>query len=159
MQDRFKFRAVLKTDKFTILIEPYYILQECYFIDINKAEVEFDFKYPNECFWDFIEEIEKQDYIQEISIDGDLIITKDFTNLVQCTGLKDKFGKLIYEKDIVRDIPTQTVYKVSHKKCAFYLENKEYVGYFHELRQCFSISRLEIIGNIYENPELLSEVE
>lgn len=159
MQDRFKFRAVLKTDKFTILVETFYILNSCYFIDINKAEVEFKCKYPDECFWDFIEEIEKQDYIQEISIEGDLIITKDFTNLVQCTGLKDKFGKLIYEKDIVRDIPTQTVYKVSHKKCAFYLENKEYVGYFHELRQCFSISRLEIIGNVYENSELLNEVE
>lgn len=79
--------------------------------------------------------------------------------LIQCTGLKDKNGKFIYEGDIVRDISTQTVYKVSHKKCAFYLENKEYVGYFHELSQCFSISRLEVIGNIYENPELLSEVE
>lgn len=78
---------------------------------------------------------------------------------IQCTGLKDKNGKLIYEGDIVRDISTQTVYKVSYKKCAFYLENKEYVGYFHELSQCFSISRIEVIGNIYENPELLSEVE
>lgn len=77
----------------------------------------------------------------------------------QCTGLKDVNGKLIYEGDIVRDISTQTVYKVSYKKCAFYLENKEYVGYFHELSQCFSISRIEVIGNIYENPELLSEVE
>lgn len=80
-------------------------------------------------------------------------------SIEQSTGLKDKYGKLIYEKDIVRDISTQTVYKVSHKKCAFYLENEEYVGYFHELSQCFSISRLEVIGNIYENSELLNEVE
>lgn len=64
MQDRFKFRAVLKTDKFTILVETFYILNSCYFIDINKAEVEFKCKYPDECFWDFIEEIKKQDYIQ-----------------------------------------------------------------------------------------------
>lgn len=75
--------------------------------------------------------------------------------LIQCTGLRDKNGKLIYQEDIVRDISTQTVYKVSHKKCAFYLENEEYIGYFHELSQCFSISRLEVIGNIYENPDLL----
>ena len=74
---------------------------------------------------------------------------------MQCTGLKDKNGKFIYQEDIVRDTSTQTVYKVSHKKCAFYLENEEYIGYFHELSQCFSISRLEVIGNIYENPNLL----
>lgn len=75
--------------------------------------------------------------------------------LMQCTGLKDKNGKLIYQEDIVRDTSTQTVYKVSHKKCVFYLENEEYIGYFHELSQCFSISRLEVIGNIYDDPELL----
>lgn len=78
---------------------------------------------------------------------------------MQCSGLKDKNGKLIYEKDIVRDTSTQTVYKVSHKKCAFYLENKKYIGYFHELSQCFSISRLEVIGNVYENPELIGGVK
>lgn len=75
--------------------------------------------------------------------------------LIQCSGLKDKNGKLIYQEDIVRDTSTQTVYKVSYKKCVFYLENEEYIGYFHELSKCFSISRLEVIGNIYENPDLL----
>ncbi len=84
-----------------------------------------------------------------------LMCKLDLNNLIQCTGLKDKNGKLIYQEDIVRDTSTQTVYKVSHKKCAFYLENEEYIGYFHELSQCFSISRLEVIGNIYENPDLL----
>lgn len=86
-----------------------------------------------------------------------LMCKLDLNNLIQCTGLRDKNGKLIYQEDIVRDTSTQTVYKVSHKKCAFYLENEEYIGYFHELSQCFSISRLEVIGNIYENPDLLKK--
>lgn len=168
MQDRFKFRAVLKTDKFTILVETFYILNSCYFIDINKAEVEFKCKYPDECFWDFIEEIKKQDYIQEISIEGDLIITKDFTNLVQCTGLKDKHGKLIYDGDIVKIkvLEDFDAFGVNEK----YIEinapiNYEYGGFFINSLENniflgqIPMSEIEVIGNIYENPELLSEVE
>ena len=78
---------------------------------------------------------------------------------MQCTGLKDKNGKLIYEGDIVKDCSTKMIYKIGHKKGAFYLENKEYIGYFHELRQCFITHGLEVIGNIYDNPELLKEVK
>lgn len=162
MEDRFKFRAVLKTDKFTILVEPFYILNSCYFIDINKAEVEFECKYPDECFWDFIEEIEKQYYVQEVSTDNDLIITKDFTNLVQCTGLKDKNGKLIYEGDIVKFKSgneyrngkveySQTIWSILNAKFI----NRAYIG--GALINMYNES--EVIGNIYENPELLSEVK
>lgn len=165
MKDRFKFRAVLKTDKFTILVETFYILNSCYFIDINKAEVKFKCKYPDECFWDFIEEIEKQDYIQEISIDGDLIITKDFTNLVQCTGLKDKFGKLIYEGDIVKEKwfsedseqyeECLYVVEFSQEHCAYCLTevSNGYKNFFVDLE--YIPEDYEIIGNIYENPDLL----
>nr|DAI41208.1 MAG TPA: YopX protein [Caudoviricetes sp.] len=200
MQDRFKFRAVLKTDKFTILVETFYILNSCYFIDINKAEVEFKCKYPDECFWDFIEEIEKQDYIQEISIDGDLIITKDFTNLVQCTGLKDKNGKLIFEGDIIV-IPNQypfydyknkedmkqdlnsTKGEIKGESILNYVGVVEWIySQWQYVYHCVNPSKqgiseginrglndfgfdetkntcYEVIGNIYENPELLSEVE
>ena len=152
-KNRFYFRAVLKTDKFTILVEPFYILNSCYFIDINKAEAEFKCKYPDECFWDFIEEIEKQDYIQEISIDGDLIITNDFTNLIQCTGLKDKNGKLIYEGDIVKDLIIPEIsYIVEWFNGGFHLVST-ISGSFLK----FNDKQQETIGNIYENSELLNE--
>ena len=152
-KNRFYFRAVLKTDKFTILVEPFYILNSCYFIDINKAEAEFKCKYPDECFWDFIEEIEKQDYIQEISIDGDLIITNDFTNLIQCTGLKDKNGKLIYEGDIVKDLIIPEIsYIVEWFNGGFHLVST-ISGSFLK----FNDKQQETIGNVYENSELLNE--
>lgn len=152
-KNRFYFRAVLKTDKFTILVEPFYILNSCYFIDINKAEAEFKCKYPDECFWDFIEEIEKQDYIQEISIDGDLIITNDFTNLMQCTGLKDNNGKLIYEGDIVKDLIIPEIsYIVKWSNGGFY-----FVSTLSGLFLKFNDTQQKVIGNIYENSELLNE--
>ena len=170
MQDRFKFRAVLKTDKFTILVEPFYILNSCYFIDINKAEVEFKCKYPDECFWDFIEEIEKQDYIQEISIDGDLIITNDFTNLMQCTGSKDKNGKLIYEGDIVsvkfetQDFFGEDEYYWTTYKGKIIFEKGEIAidvvdTTRHPISLYYNAKDCEVICNIYENPELLKDGE
>ena len=162
MQDRFKFRAVLKTDKFTILVEPFYILNSCYFIDINKAEVEFKCKYPDECFWDFIEEIEKQDYIQEISIDGDLIITNDFTNLIQCTGLKDKNGKLIYEGDIIykkgsKDYKKEKMYSRVCWDSMYAQFNISDKNGMHQMPS--NSNNIEVIGNIYENSELLKDNE
>ena len=167
MQDRFKFRAIVKgyycldTPEEYEEFEPIIFLED---VDVlsngeigiieDKLEVAIREQHPNLDSVDIGYMLENfRD--EGCGIDNYVTITPEV--VYQCTGLKDKHGKLIYEKDIVKDIPTQTVYKVSHKKCAFYLENKEYVGYFHELSQCFSTHRLEVIGNIYENPELLSE--
>lgn len=72
----------------------------------------------------------------------------------QYTGLKDKNGKEIYEGDIVMDCINYSKYKVM-----YVVEN--WTGYVAETldeAECwylYEFSELEVIGNIYENPELL----
>ena len=76
--------------------------------------------------------------------------------IMQYTGLKDKNGKEIYEGDIVRHTnATTSIYEVifhEHGYFAIHFNDKEVV-------YCLIDSvRLgcEIIGNIYENPELVN---
>lgn len=81
----------------------------------------------------------------------------------QCTGLKDKHGRLIYEGDIVKvtgdilTIPIQfeeNLAKVVWEINCFCLQfPHEDEFYFSE---CWDY---EVIGNIHENPELLEEEE
>lgn len=72
-------------------------------------------------------------------------------NIMQCTGLKDKNGKLIYEGDIIRDINIPSYFCiVEWIKGGFYLKSTVSNSFL-----LFDTTQQEIIGNIYENPELL----
>jgi len=74
--------------------------------------------------------------------------------LMQSTGLKDKNGTEIYEGDIVKNIYDE-IYTVKWFDAAFYLEEKYNGGFdYHELH--FEDNK-KVIGNIYENPELLED--
>jgi len=82
-------------------------------------------------------------------------------DLMQFTGLLDKNGKEIYEGDIVCILNGHhgDVYKIQWQKefCCWEAEDvhlKDF--YFGE--QFPSIKEVEVIGNIYENPELLGGV-
>ena len=68
--------------------------------------------------------------------------------LMQYTGLKDKNGKEIYEGDVVRHTQLEYVGEIVWPR---YVETSAGEDY-KEMQNDY----LEIIGNIYENPELLT---
>jgi hypothetical protein len=73
----------------------------------------------------------------------------------QCTGLKDKNGKLIYEGDIIIfphwESPTK---EVIHWRA---IDSCWHFGYMDDPLIPKIAERCEVIGNIHENQELLSE--
>jgi uncharacterized phage protein (TIGR01671 family) len=87
-------------------------------------------------------------------------------NLMQFTGLLDKNGKEIYEGDIVADSDMQGEVMFDKEKAAFYAwwryaqpkkgqRTDPFIGgYFDKERA----EEVKVISNIYENPELMTQV-
>nr|DAY00989.1 MAG TPA: YopX protein [Caudoviricetes sp.] len=87
--------------------------------------------------------------------------------LMQSTGLKDKNGKEIFEGDIITDGYTLGVLR-NHQTLGFYMVDEKGKENFlsdtvdtegFEEAKEFMKNSIEIIGNIYENPELLEDKE
>lgn len=105
-------------------------------------------------------ETERADYV-EYEIDP--------STICQCTGLRDKNGKLIWENDIVKK-----EFYTDYDNCA---NSEEYIGIakvmdcawvietirgrkctrpiFEAMTYSEDVKHFEVIGNIFDNPELL----
>lgn len=69
----------------------------------------------------------------------------------QYTGMTDRNGKKIFENDIIKDSETGEIFKIFYNWDRFSKTNDSH--YFLDLS--LRIYECEVIGNIYDNPELL----
>lgn len=131
MQDRFKFRYVFENKIYDV---------DTLYLELSAVSLINTDEYGEK----YLLHIGKRDF--------------DFKNLIQCTGLKDKNGKLIFEGDIVKDCDINSfgIFEITYDTFfgGFYFQDKE--GNTFDLGYPIHCN-CEVIGNIYENPELLEE--
>lgn len=76
--------------------------------------------------------------------------------IMEYTGLKDKNGREIYEGDLLKDDAGIGEVEWVQEHCAFMIFTREPSFYYH-MESDGQLKVSEVIGNIYENPELLHE--
>lgn len=110
--------------------------------------------------WNDMQKCYSQDdhYIDE---DGQLNTSGKYI-VEQCTGLKDKNGKLIYEGDIC--IPAKDMVDIAGEiyraeSGAYFIKGKMKSGMEYDFGIYWHHYMYEVIGNIHENADLLENEE
>lgn len=110
--------------------------------------------------WDKDNEIWQYGFLSDIA--RGLWKTIDWSKAFEFTGLKDKNGKEIYEGDILQapkeyqyDARLQGRYATVFNKDDGRFEPEGWDNYGPNGEDNFSWESFEVIGNIYENPDLI----
>ena len=95
----------------------------------------------------------------------------DKNTICQCTGLKDRNGKLVWENDIIKyhfgELYAQIRYG-AYQSCfdskkaehiGFYVDWSESSNYRKDLGYWINMVNAEAVGNIFDNPDLLESEE
>lgn len=112
-----------------------------------------------------------ENYIYDKSLEGEFLV--DENTICQYTGLTDKNGKKIFEGDILRGFQYPFCYDGEYNYYVeIIFENCSFMTYTHknpsscvrgisdgntDLMEDWVSEDWEVIGNIYDNPELLEE--
>ena len=85
------------------------------------------------------------------------MVSAEDLELMQSTGMIDRDGRIIFEGDIVKmykDVYSEPTYYevVRHRGGAYRLESKQ-----HGCELWLRHTDCEVVGNIYENPDLLED--
>ena len=106
-----------------------------------------------------------KDYIYDKSLEGEFLV--DENTVCEYTGLTDKNGKKIFEGDVVKDSAGicgevkfglyAAGFSIPDTNQGFYIEFPEKSLYRKELG--YWRNKVSVVGNVYDNPELLEEVK
>ena len=139
MNDRFKFRFWAKPHEPT-KTEGYYVDDADYMVMTPYGKVQIEY-YCDNGYAGYIDSFEQDEIIVE-----------------QCTGLKDKNGKLIYEGDIcipAKDMADNYGEIYRAESGTYSIKGKMKNGMEYDFGIYWHISDYEVVGNIHENEELL----
>jgi len=90
-------------------------------------------------------------------VDSNQVVWVEQYELMQYTGLKDKNGVEIYEGDIVKYFTNYYGNKKERKRVVEWIDDMQDDSFGEPLSMGYRFhgSGIEVVGNIWENPELL----
>ncbi|MDU5804105.1 MAG: YopX family protein [Fusobacterium periodonticum] len=139
--------------KFRVYLDKMYYQDEYVEYDTNLIGIDFLNKTVTFAAYTDGEEV---DNLEKYSFDENDFLYKKDLKIMQYTGLKNKNNKEIYEGDIVTLHNSRYKVIFNMEQARFVLRDDKF-----EMEIPFTNNnneRMEIIGNIYENPELMEEV-
>lgn len=107
--------------------------------------------YHKKCYYGYYVKIHNKHYIYNCYGHR---FEVDLNSIMQFTGLHDQNGKEIYDGDIVKINNDVMLVSWNDRFSSFCLNKKDWM-FSHFFGEAVESGDCEVIGNIYENPELI----